>query len=105
MVQHTQPLARLTTLSLPHHQLGVDVDRAEIVDEHCHPKAVTAVQYAIEQCGFPCTEEPGQDGDGNYFGISAFHVAPSSRQSVLTRRRNAAVSVGSVVAAEYCLDL
>ena len=46
------------------HQLGVDVDRAEVVDQHGHPQTMIAAQEAVEQRRFARAQKAGQDGQG-----------------------------------------
>jgi hypothetical protein len=45
-------------------QGGVDVHLTHIVDDHRDPPALPVGQNVVEQGCFPCSEEPGQHGDG-----------------------------------------
>jgi hypothetical protein len=44
-------------------EFRVDVDGAKVVDQHGHPQPMISVQDAVEQGGFPCPKEAGQDSD------------------------------------------
>ena len=48
-------------------ELGVDIDRAEVVDEDSHAQAVTARQDAIQQRRLSRPEKAGQNRDRNSF--------------------------------------
>jgi hypothetical protein len=63
MLQQTQPLARLMTSPplYPDDELGVDVDRAEVVHQHRDPQAVVAREDAIQQRRLAGAEESGED--------------------------------------------
>ena len=59
IVRHTQPFARLiTTPSTPDDELGVDVDRPEVVDEHRHPQPVIPSESGPARRGLPAPREP-----------------------------------------------
>ena len=63
MLQQTQPLARLMHVALDaDDELGIDVDRAEVVHQHGDPEAVIAGQDAVQQRRLAGAEEAGQDG-------------------------------------------
>ena len=42
-------------------EFGIDVDRAEVVDQHRHAQAVVAVENAIEKRGLSGAEKAGDD--------------------------------------------
>ena len=44
-------------------QLGVDVDRAEVIDQHRDLEAVPAIEDAVEQGGLAGAQKAGDDGD------------------------------------------
>ena len=43
------------------HQLGVDVDRAHVVDDGAEPQAVRVGEEVLQQRGLPCSEEARED--------------------------------------------
>lgn len=53
----------------PGHRHGIDLDRAEVVDDGSDPAAATVVQQVIEQGGLPRSEEPGEDDNGDLPGL------------------------------------
>ena len=44
------------------HELGVNVDRTEVVHQHCDPQAVIAGQNAVQQRRLAGAKKAGQDG-------------------------------------------
>jgi len=64
MLQHTQPLA-IDGSSLAFdadHELGIDVDRTEVVHQHRDAQAVVAGQDVVQQRRLAGAKKPGQDG-------------------------------------------
>ena len=45
------------------HELGVDIDRAEVVDQHTDPQSVLSVENAVQKGRLAGAQEPGQEGD------------------------------------------
>jgi hypothetical protein len=60
------------------HQLVVDADLAELVDDHGVLLAVRLGQNAVEQRGLAGAEVAGEDGDRDFFGGLRFrhHFTP-----------------------------
>jgi hypothetical protein len=52
-------------------KLSVNVDRADVVDQHADTQAVTSIENAIEQGRFPGAEESGQKCNWN--GIATWY--------------------------------
>src|SRR6266540_411801 len=55
-----------------HHELGIDVDLAELVLDHRDAVAVLLRQDVVQQRGFPRAEKTGEDGHGN--GVQDFSL-------------------------------
>jgi hypothetical protein len=55
----------------PDDELGIDVDRTEVIDENRGAHAVVAAQDVIEQRRLPGAEKPGDQGDGDLWTILA----------------------------------
>ena len=55
-----------------HQQAVVDAFGGEFVFDHGDAQAVIALQYALEQGGFPAAEKARDDGDGDRFCHGAF---------------------------------
>jgi hypothetical protein len=49
----------------PDDQVGIDVDRAEVVHQNGDAKSVAAIEDAIEQRGLAGAEKPGEHRDGS----------------------------------------
>ena len=67
MLQHTHPLA-IDDSSLAFdadHELGIDVDRTEVVHQHRDPQAVVVGQDAVQQRRLAGAKKAGQDGQRN----------------------------------------
>jgi len=54
-----------TSSSAPTHQVVVDADLAELIDDDGIAFAVVAGEDAVQQGGLAGTEVAGQDGDGD----------------------------------------
>ena len=55
------------------HEVGVDVHRAHVVDDHGDPAAVAIVEHMVEQGRHAGSQESGQHGDGKA-GIALGHT-------------------------------
>ena len=68
-VQQMQPLfISNTSSSAFDHEVVVDADLAEFVDDHGELLAVRFRQNAVQQRRFTGTEIPGEHGDGDFLG-------------------------------------
>lgn len=48
-----------------HHQLRININCAEIIDQDGHTQTMIGMQDTVEQRRFACTEKAGQDGQRN----------------------------------------
>ena len=69
-VQQMQPLfISNTSSSAPDHQVVVDADLAELVDDHGVFLAVLLGEDAVEEGGLAGAEIAGEHGDGDFFNF------------------------------------
>ena len=70
-----------------HHEVVVDADLAELIDDHCVALAVILGEDAVQQGGLAGTEVAGEDGDGDFVGHGAhLGAAEHGRQSGSSQR-------------------
>ena len=51
------------TLKMDKPELRVNIDRAEVIDQHRNPQAMIAMQNVVEERGFAGTKETGEHGN------------------------------------------
>ena len=89
-------------------EVGIDVDRAEIIHEHRDAEAVIAVEDAVEQRGLSRAKEAGEDRDGNglpgrrWFRFDCVHALlslepQSCRKSKMQSPKSDATKLDSMV--------
>ena len=60
----------------------VDTDLAEFIDEHCGLEPLLVGQDVVQQGGFPCSQKPGQDRDGDRLMAVSRGQGPRERFSL-----------------------